>query len=126
MGLNHAYRSRLTLRARELRANPGMPEHKLWHGYLRTGAHRFIRQKPLADYIVDFYCPSRQLVIEVDGDEHYSERAQAYDRRRSRILAKLGVRVLRFTNRDVMERFEGVCAVIAAALDASATEVSER
>jgi len=79
---------------------------------------KFTRQKPLGRYIADFYCASRLLVIELDGDSHYDERGQRYDERRTAELAGLGIRVLRLTNLEVMQTFKGVCAKIQDALEA--------
>ena len=79
---------------------------------------KFTRQKPLGRYIADFYCASRLLVIELDGDSHYDERGQRYDESRTAELAGLGIRVLRLTNPEVMQTFEGVCAKIQDALEA--------
>ena len=58
------------------------------------------------------YCSSEKLVIEVDGDSHYSDRAQQYDERRTMQLQAEGVKVVRFTNAEVMQDFEGVCGTI--------------
>ena len=79
---------------------------------------KFTRQKPLGRYIADFYCASRLLVIELDGDSHFNDRAQKYDQERTADLTALGVRVLRVTNLEVMQSFEGVCAKIAEAIEA--------
>ena len=79
---------------------------------------RFTRQKPLGRYIADFYCASRLLVIELDGDSHYNKRAQRYDESRTAALQEEGIRVLRVANSDVMQNFEGVCAMILRVLDA--------
>jgi len=105
----HAYRPDLKLRARELRRNMTAPEKKLWHEFLRTAPLRFTRQKPLGSYIADFYCAGRQLAIEIDGDSHYEPRAAAKDMSRTVALQAEGIRVLRFTNLEVMENFGGVC-----------------
>ncbi len=70
------------------------------------------RQKPLGHYIADFYCSSSRLVIEVDGDSHFTGGAALYDERRTVALRAEGVRVLRVTNLEVMEQFEGVCLKI--------------
>jgi very-short-patch-repair endonuclease len=77
---------------------------------------RFTRPKPLGEYIADFYCASRLLIIEVDGDSHYTPSAAARDARRSAALGMRGLRILRFTNLEVMEQFEGACAQIQKAL----------
>ncbi len=68
----------------------------------------FNRQKPIGGYIVDFYCRSAKLVIEVDGSQHFTEEGIANDRARDEYLESLGLTVLRFTNTDVIENMEGV------------------
>ena len=103
------YRKDLRQKARSLRANMTAAEQKLWFQFLRGFPHPVLRQKPVDDYIVDFYCSRLKLVIEVDGDSHYEDTALAYDKRRTEALEKLGLRVMRFTNREVMEEFEAVC-----------------
>jgi len=112
----HPYRSDLKNRARALRRNMPAPEARLWHGFLRTLPVTVSRQKPLGGYIVDFYCARQQLAIEIDGDSHFSDEASQYDRARSAALARLGIRVVRFTNAEVMRNFEGVCLEIARAI----------
>ena len=103
------YRSDLKQKARDLRKNMTAAEQKLWFQFLRAFPHPVLRQKPIADFIVDFYCARLKLVIEIDGDSHYQEGAIAYDARRGSVLDQLGLRVLRFTNREVMEEFDAVC-----------------
>jgi very-short-patch-repair endonuclease len=77
---------------------------------------RLTRQKPLGSYIADFYCAQQLLVIELDGDSHYADGAAIYDNARTVALNARGIRVVRFTNSDVMKRFEGVCSAILAEL----------
>jgi very-short-patch-repair endonuclease len=113
------YRMDLPRRARALRRDPTPGERKLWYEFLRNLPEKFTRQKPLGSYIADFYCSSRRLVIEIDGDSHFDAEAERYDAARTASLRALGVRVVRFTNRDLIEAFEGVCAEIRKALDAS-------
>ncbi len=69
-------------------------------------------------YIADFYCSSQRLVIEIDGDSHYTEYGEAYDSERTAALKLQGVRVIRFTNADVMQSFEAVCMTVLRVLDA--------
>lgn len=69
---------------------------------------KFNRQKPLGEYIVDFYCHKHRLVIEVDGDTHYVEDAQRKNQIRTAFLESKGLRVVRFTNQDVVNNTEGV------------------
>jgi very-short-patch-repair endonuclease len=68
----------------------------------------FYRQKIIGKYIVDFYCPKANLVIELDGGQHYSEIGKAKDRARNDVLTKTGIKVLRFSDRDVFENIGGV------------------
>lgn len=68
----------------------------------------FYRQKIIGKYIVDFYCPKANLVIELDGGQHYSDTGQEKDRTRDDVLRKMGLRVLRFSDRDVFENIGGV------------------
>ncbi len=87
-------------------------ERKLWFEFLRGHRLRWLRQKPLGNYIVDFYCSEKQLVIEVDGDSHFTDDAQEYDARRTEFLNAHRLRVLRCSNNDVLERFEALCGRI--------------
>src|SRR3954454_8422291 len=103
------YRRDLTPRAKALRRESTRPELKLWFEFLRDLPEKFTRQKPLGSYIADFYCSASSLVIELDGDSHYTDGAQSYDKSRTASLSSLGIRVIRFTNDDVMRNFEAVC-----------------
>jgi very-short-patch-repair endonuclease len=103
------YRRDLKTRARTLRRDPTPAERKLWFDFLATHPAKFTRQKPLGRYIADFYCARIRLVVELDGDSHFIERAEKYDEHRTEELAMLGVQVIRFTNTDVMQNFEAVC-----------------
>ncbi len=68
--------------------------------------YKFLRQKPIADFIVDFYCPELRLAIEIDGDSH-AEFAD-HDAERTAVLNALGISVIRYTNDEVMKNLEGV------------------
>ena len=70
--------------------------------------HQFRRQKPIGKFIVDFYCPSASLVIEIDGGQHYTEDGQAYDAKRDAYLRSLGLEVKRFSNSEVLRNLDGV------------------
>lgn len=107
------YDHQLVERAKELRQNMTVAEKKLWNDYLKTLPLRVLRQRPIAHFIVDFYCAELKLVIEVDGESHFIENAQEYDRERTHILEEYGLTVMRFTNQQVLEEFEAVCLQIA-------------
>jgi very-short-patch-repair endonuclease len=106
------YRKDLTQRAQSLRRDPTPAEKKLWHEFLADLPEKFTRQKPLGRYIADFYCSRHKLVVELDGDSHYSGSAQRYDAVRTEMLGREGVRVIRFANPDILENFSEVCAAI--------------
>jgi very-short-patch-repair endonuclease len=85
------------------------PERKLWGALRREKLGvKFRRQHPIGPYIADFYSWQAGLVIEVDGDPHFTPKGQAYDAARDAYLSALGLTVLRFTNHDVMSRMENV------------------
>lgn len=105
------YNPKLIDRAKEMRKNPTIAENKLWQS-LRTFPLKFWRQKPIDNFIVDFYCPKLKLVIEVDGDNHFTESGIAYDQERTNILEGYGLRVLRFTNDDILVNCEEICEKI--------------
>ena len=110
------YRTTLKRRAQALRRDPTPAEKKLWFEFLRDLPQKFTRQKPLGGYVADFYCSRERLVIELDGDSHFYDAAERYDQRRTAALQHTGLTVIRFTNLEVLEGFEGVCAAINAAL----------
>lgn len=74
-----SYNTKLKARARELRKNQTAAEKKLWNYYLKNHKYKFTRQKPINNYIVDFYCSKLKLVIEVDGETHLEEKDIIYD-----------------------------------------------
>ena len=111
-GYHLPYNPELVEQAREMRKNPTPAEKKLWYGYLRTFKYRVLRQRPIDNYIVDFYCAQLKLVIEVDGDSHYSEDGIQADQLRTSRLEGYGLRVVRFTNIEVLNNFEAVCETI--------------
>ncbi len=103
------YNKNLTVHFRENRKNPTPAENKIWREVLRLrqfANYKFLRQKPLAAYIVDFYCSELRLVIEIDGDSH-AETIE-YDAERTKILQSLGLTVVRYTNAEVSSNISGV------------------
>jgi len=103
------YNNNLTALSRQNRSNPTPAESKIWREILRMrqfAHYKFLRQKPLGGYIVDFYCSELRLVIEIDGDSHAEQ--VAYDEERTRFLNALGLQVVRYTNDEVLHNLEGV------------------
>ena len=84
-------------------------ERKLWFQFLRRLNVCVNRQKVIGYYIADFYCHSAQTVIELDGSQHFEDAGEAYDMQRDAYLRELGLMVLRYSNRDMAENFQGVC-----------------
>jgi very-short-patch-repair endonuclease len=115
---NTWYRRHLKPRARDSRRDPTPAERKLWYEFLSSHQEKFTRQKPLGEYIADFYCAQKRLVIELDGDTHFTDQSMRYDRTRTQALAREDIRIVRFTNAEVMAQFEGVCGRIEEALKA--------
>ncbi len=108
--------------AKAMRQDMTRAELRLWQHLRKPGLDglRFRRQTPIGPYIVDFFCPARNLIVEVDGDQHGCDRAEARDQRRDAWLRERGYRVLRFSNRDVMTNLNGVCDTILAAANPDA------
>jgi len=108
------YNRNLKQPSRELRKNMTDAERLLWSRVRRKQIKnaQFYRQKPLGNYIVDFYCPAANLVVEVDGGQHYTEEGKAKDKRRDDDLAGLGLKVLRFSNVNLLKEIDAVLQVI--------------
>ena len=103
------YDKNLTAFARENRSNPTPAERTIWREVLRKrqlSRFKFLRQKPIGQYIVDFYCSELRLVIEIDGDSH--AQAIQYDAKRTTFINSLGLRVIRYTNDEVLNNLEGI------------------
>jgi adenine-specific DNA methylase/very-short-patch-repair endonuclease len=113
--------------ARELRQNMTDAEQLLWRCLRgkQLDGFRFRKQHPIEHYVLDFYCPSARLAIEVDGSQHYTPEGMAKDAARTAWLAERGIRVLRFTNLEVLSNLEGVLSVIWEALHVSSMEEDE-
>jgi very-short-patch-repair endonuclease len=112
--------------ARAMRRQMQPAEIRLWLRLKKPGIEgcRFRRQVPIGPCIVDFFCPEHHLIVELDGDHHGFDAVQVADVRRSRWLEGEGHRVLRFSNREVLENIEGVCDAIFAASQVSRGESS--
>jgi very-short-patch-repair endonuclease len=103
------YNKNLTALARENRKNPTPAETRMWHQALRMrqlADYKFLRQKPVGHFIVDFYCAEIGLVIEIDGHDHADKAGE--DLERTRFLNELGQMVIRYANDEVMVNMDGV------------------
>ena len=100
--------------AGDLRRTMTSSEKKIWP-YLRSKAlsgHRFRRQHPIKDFIVDFFCYDVMLAVEIDGEVHQEAFQKERDKERTVILNKLGIRVLRFTNSEIEHQIDAVIDTI--------------
>jgi len=108
------YRKDLTSKARELRTAMTDAEQLLWFRLRRKQIEgiQFYRQKPVAGFIVDFHAPRCGLVVEVDGSQHLTATGQLHDEKRTAALNRMGLKVLRFDNLQVLKETEAVLEVI--------------
>ncbi len=110
--MDRKYNSKIVPFAKELRKNMTKEERHLWYDFLRTYPIKFTRQKVLGKYIADFYCAKANVVIELDGSQHYEVDGRLKDERRTEYLEQYRIKVIRITNLDILRNFEGVCLYI--------------
>ena len=110
--MDYKHNKLLVANARDLRKNMTKEERHLWYDFLREYPVKFLRQKILGKFIVDFYCADAKLVVELDGSQHYEQNGLQYDAERTAYLEQYGIRVLRIPNNEVMRNFPGVCEYI--------------
>ena len=121
--MNQTNNSKLRKNAQKLRREMTKEERRLWYDFLKQLPLTVNRQKVIGHYIVDFYCASAKLVIELDGSQHYESEGAASDRERDHMLNHLGITVVRYSNDDVNRNFDGVCADLMRRL--ALTEIEE-
>ena len=102
----------LVKNAQYLRKNMTPEELKLWSDCLHKLPITVNRQRQIGEYIVDFYCASAKLVIEIDGARHFTKEGKKYDAKRDAYLHSVGLTVMRFSNSDVSNEFEMVSRTI--------------
>jgi very-short-patch-repair endonuclease len=103
---------KLKKNAQNLRKNLTKEEAHLWYQFLCRYPLRFRKQYVIGNYIVDFYCHQVKLVVELDGSQHCTPEEMEYDQKRTAYLEQQGLKVIRFSNLDVMRRFRDVCETI--------------
>jgi very-short-patch-repair endonuclease len=112
------YEKNLKDLAKSLRSNLTEAERCLWKRLrLKHLGYAFYRQKPIGDYIVDFYCPKARLVVEVDGGQHFNEDNARNDKIRDEYMLSLGLTILRFSNSEVLEYTDSIAEAIYGFLD---------
>jgi very-short-patch-repair endonuclease len=107
--------NRFKTRRRDLRSSLTSAEARLWLHLQsgKLGGRKFRRQHGVGPYVLDFYCPAERLAVELDGAAHDHDAAFKRDEARTNYLREVGIRVLRFENRLVIDNLEGVLAEIA-------------
>ncbi len=121
--MQHKHNKQLVPFAKKLRKEMTKEERHLWYDYLRTHPARFTRQKVLGRYIADFYSAKAQIVIELDGSQHYEGNSIEKDVERTAFLEAYGLRVIRIPNNEVNENFEGVCEYIDLVVEQSLSQL---
>ncbi|MSR78821.1 MAG: DUF559 domain-containing protein [Candidatus Taylorbacteria bacterium] len=117
------YNQNLKILSRQLRNNCTLGEVLLWKEIKgKKLGYQFMRQKPIADYIVDFYCSPLGLAIEIDGISHDTKVTE--DNQRQKEIEKLGIDFLRFAERDVKENLDSVIREIKDFINQKTTSVS--
>jgi len=111
------YNKNLKEIAKKLRAHPTKAEWCLWGKIRRNNLnYRFYRQKPIGDYIVDFYCPKARLIIEIDGGYHFTEVGKGNDKVRDEYMKSLGLVTTMFPNSEVINNtnkvVESLCKIL--------------
>ncbi len=104
----------LTAKARELRCNLTPQEKILWNILKNRQfyGYRFLRQYIIGNYIVDFICKEKHIIIEIDGGQHNKEKDIVYDTKRTKYLNSKGYQVIRFWNNDIDNNIEGVYKIL--------------
>jgi adenine-specific DNA-methyltransferase len=107
-------------RSRTLRKNSTDAERKLWSAIRNRQLNgiKFRRQFPINSYILDFYSPEYKVAIEADGGQHYTNEITTKDNERTKALAAQGIRMLRFSDRDILQNIEGVSETILRTIEA--------
>lgn len=121
-----AYNKDLVRNAQTLRKNMTPEEKHLWYDFLKRLPMKAHRQYNIGNYIVDFYIPKKQLVIEIDGMQHLTEEHKEKDKERDKFLEGQGLRVLRFPNESIRKNFSDVCQVILNNIKVNFEDLKER
>jgi len=121
--MKRIHNTKLVPFAKKLRNEMTKEERKLWYDFLKDYPVRFMRQRIIGRFIVDFYCAKAKLVIELDGSQHYEKDGLARDAERTAFLEGLGLRVLRIPNNAVNDNFNHVCEYIDAAVRQSPSQL---
>ena len=120
----YPYNQKISGTAKVLRKNMTPEEKHLWYDFLKKLPITVKRQKQIENYILDFYIAQARIAIEIDGTQHSLPKHRESDEARDAALAKWGIRVLRYTNSDIHNRFYAVCEDILRVLDLTAADLN--
>ena len=112
--MSYNYNKNLVTYSQSLRKNMTPEEKQIWYNFLKRLPYTVNRQKVIGNYIVDFYIAEKRTVIEIDGIQHKTEENEKKDRERDADLNRLGIQVLRYSNKAVNTSFIKVCGDILA------------
>ena len=98
--------------ARRLRRDMTKEERHLWYDFLRYYPIKVLKQKPIGNYIVDFFCEKAHLIIEIDGTQHFEDKGLKSDSIRTEYLESFGLKVVRFSNYEINNEFDSVCEAL--------------
>ena len=110
--MDRKHNTELTDKAKQLRKNMTDEERHLWYDFLKNYPIRFLRQKVIDNYIVDFYCHQARLVVKLDGSQHYENDGLEKDRIRTEKIESRNLTVIRIPNNAVHSNFRSVCEYI--------------
>ena len=110
--MERKHNKKLSVNAKNLRKNMTKEEKHLWYDFLKDYPVRFLKQKVIDDFIVDFYCHKARLIIELDGSQHYEIKGMIKDNIRTERIEKRNLTVIRIPNCDINKNFKYVCEYI--------------
>ena len=111
------YNGKNTILAKNLRKNATKQEKHLWYDFLRSYEIKFQRQRTIDDFIVDFYCQKANLIIEIDGNQHYSKEGIEKDKIRTEEINKQGIQIIRIPNKQIDKDFTWICEYLDAEIN---------
>ena len=121
--MTRKHNTNLTDNAKILRKNMTKEERHLWYDFLKNYSVRFLRQKVIDNYIVDFYCNKARLIIELDGSQHYEEKTIEKDKIRTKKIEERNLMVVRIPNNMINNNFNDVCNYIDNAVKESLSQL---
>ncbi len=122
--MEYKHNSYLVPLAKDLRNDMTKEERRLWYDFLKGYKPRFLRQKIIGNFILDFYCPKAKIAIELDGSQHYSDNGKEKDKKKENFLKEYDITTIHFSNLEIKQNFEGICRKIDISVKQSLTRAS--